>query len=952
MALLEDEIDDLVVLDEYRIESARLRDKGREALARNALSHEPKLCVNPDAPLSEDALTIRALLAHNPDDYDSEVQVIVDKLLGQRIRDAFSTRTDAMPVLRAARAMHALVNSRGSTFKQSVMCFYYRLVRELYSAHAPEWITGGARAGEATATTAYATGEAVRAILGLSRALKRSAAYVLSLADLHGEWQALQRVPKILLPWAELEASRLARQFFTTLETEKGNIRFITDDIVRTHKESITYDMSFMKELLESMDGKVRGVIETSLEEFQQARKDIERYRRTEFRRGKAPQGRRRRADGRRRGDHPLQQAEDAIISRQRTETAHRIALGAVERAVATAEEAREAFNCAKEPDIAKRLTAVGKLFEKAAYDTERVIEPAIGYLSRVLDRELAAAASDDDHCDAPELAFAAASYGAAKGQWHDERLRRAVTVLSQVISERGRFRLGHPLRATPYGYKAHVIGSEVIRAFSQLLENVQSVAIEPRVVKSMLTYFEDSKVRGYEGVWQHDEPQYSEEPHRWSTAFAVLSLDRVNRMLDARINQRVLRHFSWRKPPRPGLDNLFYSDYGLATYLPGRQSVAIVLERMRAHISGLPSHYDTMDPVYSLILHGPAGTGKTTLVEALAKSSDVPLVEVTPSDIVIGGVDAVERRARAVFKALSLLTRVVIMFDEFDPVLLRRDPDAVTPASVFSFLTPGMLPKLKTLHDAAKRRSSAYVLITNLIGKLDPAAIREGRFDVHLGIYPPDVLSREGRLHRVLERMEPATETSVPPDPRASGPQAKLAMTGDVPKRDQRIYEVVVGTAGVSMNTLGKPGWYTAPDEGKEVRGEDQSALAYILKGSKTLACRPIDEVPRRGSLKEAKEEYREWTWVIKWDELARQAKTTTDALRRVPPTPPDEVEQESEGEPFDLGMAAAHCAFCQQLVDILHMHHETEPHRDPLRDAAYRANWRPRKRKAADKT
>ena len=50
--------------------------------------------------------------------------------------------------------------------------------------------------------------------------------------------------------------------------------------------------------------------------------------------------------------------------------------------------------------------------------------------------------------------------------------------------------------------------------------------------------------------------------------------------------------------------------------------------------------------------------------------------MEVTPSDIIVGGAEAIERRAKTVFEALSLLTRVVILFDEFDPVLWRRKPD------------------------------------------------------------------------------------------------------------------------------------------------------------------------------------------------------------------------------------------------------------------------------------
>jgi hypothetical protein len=893
MRLLEDDVETLSQLDEYRVESANRRDEGRRALAAS-FSEKEEWWEDDEKKVGtlQKALAVRALLTHTPERYEALASGLADELTKLTIYAAFDPEPDKMPFLRATRAMHALVNAPGPTRFRTIMWFYYRIVRELYSAHPPEWVTGGTRAAEEAGTTAYVTGESVRAVLGLHRAMQRNALYVGALAELNEEWTSLQEIKEIPDAWLEIEAPRLAREFFTTLETQKGNIGLRPARPVSA-RQPVTFSGQLITELATVRHQDIRDQIDAAVEAFREAKSDIEDYRKDEFRNMK-----------------------DALVRQQRSETPHLIAFGAIERAIKNAERARDEY--AQHPnDPTGWLKALAEIFMDAARETKRVLQPAIGYLSRVLDRELAAAASNDKvSCDLPELAFAAASYGACDGHWQDERLRRAAEVLTEKMSERGRFPLGRPLHATADGYKAHVIGSEVIRAFSQILENVKAVPVEPRTVKCMMTYFLDTEVKQREGVWAHDEPQHSDKPHRWSTAFAVLALDRLNRMLDERINCRVLSYFHYRMPSGPGLEDLFYSDYGLARHKrESKESVAVMLERVRAHVRGLPREYDREESLYSIILHGPAGTGKTTLVEALAKSCDVPLVEVTPSDIVIGGLDAVERRARAVFMALSLLTRAVIMFDEFDPVLRQREDNPKGgPSSVFSFLTPGMLPKLKTLHDAARKRSTAYILITNLIGTLDRAAIREGRFDLAVGIYPPDLLSRVGRFYSVLRRYELSVRKAEeaaekerekaeaegkavvggPPDAtpslHAAGEEAKQRREEAVRKRAEveqvqpaRITELIHGTANVSMNTLGKRGWYVAPRRQADLK--EDTPFAYVTSTErKGYQCRPMEAPEQHGTSDEAEREYQEWKWVAEWDALAAEATSIEEALRNPP--------------------------------------------------------------------
>jgi len=594
-----------------------------------------------------------------------------------------------------------------------------------------------------------------------------------------------------------------------------------------------------------------------------------------------------------------------------RAEAGHIIAMAAIKRGLENADKLINLFDSSGRYEYFNKWEELEEGVKDSSKKIHELLHPVENFLSSVLDRELAAATGGSyGGWDVVEIACAAAAYGAVANEWDDDRLLRVADCLKKVISDRGWFPIGRPFHVTatdmelPYNTVAMGALAQILKktgTLAQQLKQPVAIPVEQTFVKKILYFCKDTRADkppvGMEDKWDTEKggkkygwvlayttPPWPTQP--LATAKTVQLLGLINEMLDEQINAQVLYHFFVKRPEElevegaPTLDTLFYPDYGLCRKPPElisrKNSIAILLQKMRAHVSGLHD----LDTLYSLVLHGPQGTGKTTIVEALALSCEVPLVEVTPSDIVVRGQEAVERRARAVFEALSLLTRVVILFDEFDPVLWRRDPKS-RPRDVFAFLTPGMLPKLRKLYKTAKMRSVSYVLITNLIGSLDGPTIREGRFDIKMGIYPPDVLSRAGRfwseaaiLMENLKAKDPLFATPKDEDLKA------------------RLKTIIAISSGAGMQALNRDGCFRRPSSKKDPHPQKNTLLHYYIYGPEPTLPIPTQlaqdahlkdiEQVEEGQGPEAKMEYQQWAWVEDWDNKFKEV--YYEALKSAP--------------------------------------------------------------------
>jgi len=505
----------------------------------------------------------------------------------------------------------------------------------------------------------------------------------------------------------------------------------------------------------------------------------------------------------------------------------------------------------------AREMTKLALPLDGLAGELAKALRPTSRYMKSILDRELASTVSQSRRiADGAELLFA--GHGLAMlGGADDARIERALRAVSEQVTNAGRIPSHRPFDIFAKGYVLHAAAAESIWAFAELALHVPEV-ITPDLVQRLLRHFEATWQREPKG-WRHERDNEKGPCQRWLSAISLRALSGLGQALDKRINQLVLSNLSVRMPEELKnihLLNLFYPDFGLVISKIRADSIAMALQDMRAHILGVP----LTKHKYSLVLYGPPGTGKTTIAEALAKSCNVPLIEVTPSDILLAGAEKIETRARLVFEGLSMLTDVVILFDEFDSILWSREGEQQTDG-ILRFLTPGMLPKFKKLNEQAEKQRITFILTTNRIGGLDKAATREGRFDMKFGIYPPDPLSRCGRL---VQAWTIWTGTG--------GNTVRLPA--------EAVKEIVREAGGRPMSRLGKPNWFTAPTEEKP---EDETPFSRLLgKGDPVKWPAPekrVPDDPKEGydveSVDELNQEvlleWKEWYFIASWDRMLR---------------------------------------------------------------------------------
>ncbi len=143
------------------------------------------------------------------------------------------------------------------------------------------------------------------------------------------------------------------------------------------------------------------------------------------------------------------------------------------------------------------------------------------------------------------------------------------------------------------------------------------------------------------------------------------------------------------------------------------------------------------VDPPKGVLLHGPPGTGKTRLAQAVASESDAEFFTINGPEIMGSGYGDSEKALREVFEKATQAAPAIIFIDEIDSIAPKRD-------RVAGEAEKRLVAQLLTLMDGLEARSNLVVIAaTNRPDAIDEALRRPGRFDREIVIGVPDERGR-----------------------------------------------------------------------------------------------------------------------------------------------------------------------------------------------------------------
>lgn len=347
------------------------------------------------------------------------------------------------------------------------------------------------------------------------------------------------------------------------------------------------------------------------------------------------------------------------------------------------------------------------------------------------------------------------------------EELRTAVRLLFEQQGISGIWPKYFPLFHYPSAGANYCFSFELLEAVLHELVDTEFL-LEPSVLegfKKAVSWCEANRLEhrygdnSYRGWNSGGEIKTLESgiPESWATAVVHMFASELEAALNRTITTLVLRKYQATKPLKADasrLDKFIDINVALQGDLPATVKTILIEEIIQPAEEAARARTFRLRNRWSALLFGPPGTSKTSLVKGVAERLGWPYVEINPSDFLKRGLERIPIQADEVFADLMDLSKAVVLFDEMDAIVKRREQKdleeqwQLDPTS--ELLTTSMLPKLAQLHD---KKQVIFFFATNHRDALDSAITRPGRFDIWLCMGPPSWSEKLKNINTILDR-------------------------------------------------------------------------------------------------------------------------------------------------------------------------------------------------------
>lgn len=168
---------------------------------------------------------------------------------------------------------------------------------------------------------------------------------------------------------------------------------------------------------------------------------------------------------------------------------------------------------------------------------------------------------------------------------------------------------------------------------------------------------------------------------------------------------------------------------------LRGRHALAQFLNEQVVDLVKSPESYAPFHVTFplSFILEGDPGCGKTYAVERLAEFLGWNIMRATMAQLGSGVIHETSCKIEELFKEAAAKAPTLLIMDELDGLVPKR-----TPGDINTHVQEEVGSFLKCMQEAPANRV-LVVGMTNLIGSIDYALLRNGRLGTHLHVEMPD---------------------------------------------------------------------------------------------------------------------------------------------------------------------------------------------------------------------